>query len=92
MKRNILSNVLLGAIGLVAIGMISGMISLTANGGTEAYVEEAAVRYGSQRPFSFYYPYSYQYYTPHKSYSKSYYGSSSCYWRYMNGSYVYFCQ
>lgn len=40
-----------------------------------------------QRPFNWYYPYSYRYYTPHREY-----GSRQCYWYYTNGQYVYTCR
>ncbi|MFN0065581.1 MAG: hypothetical protein ACKVOH_05025 [Chlamydiales bacterium] len=49
-------------------------------------VEIAAVQYGQQRPYNWYYPYNYRYYTPHREYH-----SGSCYWYYTNGSYVYTC-
>ena len=41
-----------------------------------------------ERPFSWYYPYDYEYYTPHQ---QSPYGSNGCYWVYTNGAYVYSC-
>ncbi|MBS0623144.1 MAG: hypothetical protein JSS62_00815 [Verrucomicrobia bacterium] len=40
-----------------------------------------------QRPFSWYYPYDYEYYTPHQTP----YSSNGCYWVYTNGAYVYTC-
>lgn len=49
-------------------------------------VDTAGVQFGQERPFNWYYPYSYRYYTPHRDY-----GSRSCYWYYTNGAYVYTC-
>lgn len=49
-------------------------------------VGDASVAYG-QRPFSWYYPYSYQYYTPHRAPNSS----DGCYWVYTNGAYAYIC-
>ncbi len=43
---------------------------------------EVASKYCPQeRPFSWYYPYEYQYYYPKKR--------DSCYWQYSNGAYFY---
>lgn len=60
----------------------------------EPKIEKISVQYGTGRPFSFYYPYSYQYYNPRPRLdgdTTSYGGARSCYWLYMNGSYVYYC-
>ena len=51
--------------------------------------EKASVQYGNKRPFSFYYPYSYQYYYPR---SKGYTRTKACHWVYTNGSYIYSCK
>lgn|GEM_PF-5462120 len=50
----------------------------------------ADIQYGTRRPYSFYYPYNYKYYTPyrHNSWQTS---SSACYWLYANGTYLYRC-
>ena len=41
------------------------------------------------RPYSFYYPYNYQYYTPypHRTATRA----QACHWVYTNGTYVYQC-
>jgi len=41
--------------------------------------------YGDRRPFSWYYPYNYQYYYPPRD------GYNSCHWIYSNGTYFYSC-
>jgi hypothetical protein len=51
-------------------------------------IRKVSIEYGQKRPFSFYYPYSYQYYYPRPEYYQS---SRSCYWLYTNGTYVYTC-
>jgi hypothetical protein len=50
----------------------------------EVRVEQVDVQYSQQRPFSFYYPYPNQYYTPRQHHS-------SCYWTNVNGTYIYQC-
>jgi hypothetical protein len=89
MKRKIMVS---GLVGVMSLGVIA-VISFGEVQGAEPVIEKVGVRYGTERPFSFYYPYNYQYYTPSKRYnsSKGYYGSGSCYWRYTNGSYLYYC-
>lgn len=48
-----------------------------------------------RRPFSWYYPYSYQYYYPRHHlddvHSSHYNRGSSCYWIYTNQGYIYQC-
>jgi hypothetical protein len=84
MKHSILRSAMLFGIWSLAP---AGLQMIPENRETEAKIEKASVQYGTQRPFSFYYPYNYQYYTPHKRYASS----NACYWRYTNGSYVYYC-
>lgn len=55
----------------------------------EVQVLGVSFEYGRQRPFSFYYPYPYQYYYPRRHYDER---APSCYWRYVNGTYVYYCK
>ncbi|MCH9609272.1 MAG: hypothetical protein S4CHLAM45_14750 [Chlamydiales bacterium] len=45
----------------------------------------AGGNYGQARPYSWYYPNNYEYYTPHRS------TSTQCYYTYTNGAYVYTC-
>lgn len=47
----------------------------------------AGVRFGTDRPFNWYYHNSYQYYYPRHHYQPQ----SSCSWIYTNGAYVYYC-
>ncbi len=78
----LLHSMLLGVIGLVPVtGEIYAETTLF-----DAQIEKAGVRFGCQRPFSVYYPYSYSCFTPC-------WGSRSraCHWLYTNGSYVYTC-
>ncbi len=86
MKRVVLYGLLLGVFGLVPFGTFEAVESVE----QAVNVEKASVQYGrGGRPYSFYYPYRYQYYYPHPRYQAS---SKSCYWRYTNGSYIYYCQ
>lgn len=56
----------------------------------ETEVEPVSVQIGGQkRPFSFYYPYDYQYYNPRPQYEGQ---SKSCDWVYTNGFWVYSCK
>jgi len=51
-------------------------------------VEKVSVRFGQKRPFSFFYPYNFQFYTPRSRYFEN---IGACYWVYTNGTYVYKC-
>lgn len=85
MKQLILHSALLGVLCVAPTG-----IQVIANDtAAEAMIQKAAVQYGNQRPYSFYYPYNYQYYTPHVRRSAN---SMACHWVYTNGIYVYTCK
>ncbi len=74
--RRIKRALLLGALMFIPLGIVGGA----------AVAQTSGVSYQQKRPYSWYYPYSYRYYTPHKES-----GSNQCYWVYTNGSYVYVC-
>lgn len=78
MKKIVLNSLLLGA--FVATPFAAQEPDIN--------IETISFEYGNKRPFSFYYPYNYQYYYPHPQYQRR---SSSCYWLYTNGTYVYYC-
>jgi hypothetical protein len=44
-------------------------------------------QYQEKRPFSWYYPYEYEYYYPRRTPQKQ----VQCYWIYTNGAYFYVC-
>jgi len=69
---------------LTALLVWTGIAYASADTGVEVVKTEY-----QQRPFSWYYPYDYQYYTPHQSPYQN--EGNGCYWFYTNGAYVYTC-
>lgn len=63
---------------------IGSWSDITAAQDRPVQVEKVRIYTGDKRPFSWYYPYSYQYYYPRHQ-------NNSCYWLYTNGTYVYTC-
>ena len=76
---------------LVICGMLLGLgalipSQLKAELSEGVTVEKTAVYYQQERPFSWYYPYRFQFYTPHRT------AGTQCFWVYTNGAYVYTCR
>jgi hypothetical protein len=85
MKHFILPSVLLGV-----LSVVSDLRAQTVETQLTAPVQQVGVQYGYRRPYSFYYPYNYQFYTPHvQNYRQS--SSMACHWVYINGTYIYIC-
>lgn len=75
----------------VLFGLLLGVLTIVPLGigfAEDIPIQKVSMQYGQKRPFSFYYPYNYQYYYPRPEYHRS---SQSCYWLYTNGTYVYYC-
>lgn len=71
---------------ILPLAMLLGVLLLCAQA-SAVNIEPVRAGEPGGRPYSWYYPYEYQYYTPHNAP----YGSDGCYWIYTDGTYVYTC-
>lgn len=83
--KHTMRSLLVGGFFFLMSTLVSGAFIEKGTASTDRPILTSGIELSNKRPFSWYYPYKYQYYYPRR------HGYDSCYWIYRNGAYYYTC-